>query len=151
MTSDAESGFATIPESYDLREDLPTLEQFAELRDAAGLPARSREGIERGLPNSLYGVTVAYGPNDEVVGMGRIIGDGRTVFQIGDLAVRPEHQGNGLGTAMMAALVSHLEENAPPRAYVNLMADTDGFYDRFGFKETRPESKGMYRRTGEER
>ncbi len=52
---------------------------------------------------------------------------------------------------MMAAPVSYLEEYAPPRAYVNLMADLDGFYDRFGFEETRPESKGMYRRMGEDR
>ncbi|MFB6359775.1 MAG: N-acetyltransferase, partial [Halobacteriales archaeon] len=30
---------------------------------------------------------------------------------------------------------------------VNLMADVDGFYERFGFEETRPASKGMYLRT----
>ena len=29
-------------------------------------------------------------------------------------------------------------------AYVNLIADVDGFYEKWGFKPTRPRSKGMF-------
>ena len=39
------------------------------------------------------------------------------------------------------------DETAPPQAYVNLLADVDGFYEQFGFVETRPASKGMSLRT----
>ncbi|MWV41843.1 GNAT family N-acetyltransferase [Natrialba sp. INN-245] len=132
---------------YAVREELPDPETFLALREAAGMPPRSLEGVERGLPNSLYGVIAVHEPTDETVGMGRIVGDGGTVFQITDMAVHPDHQRQGIGTRIVDALESYLEETAPPNAYVNLMADVDGFYERFGYEETRPESKGMFRRT----
>lgn len=47
----------------------------------------------------------------------------------------------------MESLLGYVEKTAPPRASVNLFADVDGFYERFGFEETRPASKGMYLRT----
>lgn len=136
-----------LPAEYELRETLPSPETFAALREAAGMPARSREGVDRGLPNSLFGVTVVHEPTGDAVGMGRVVGDGGTVYQICDMAVHPDHQGRGLGTAIMTALDDWIAETAPPNAYVNLFADVDGFYDRFGFEETRPASTGMYRRT----
>ncbi|WP_265109488.1 GNAT family N-acetyltransferase [Halosolutus halophilus] len=131
---------------YTIREELPDPETFAALREAAGMTSRSIEGLERGLPNSLYGVIAVHDPTDEVVGMGRIVGDDGTVYQISDMAVHPKHQRQGLGTRIMEHLAAYVEETAPPGAYVNLMADVDGFYEQFGFEETRPASKGMYRR-----
>ena len=131
---------------YRLREELPDPETFVALREAAGMPARSLEGVERGLPNSLYGVVVVHEPTGDVVGMGRIIGDGGTVYQISDMAVHPDHQRRGLGTRIMTALETYIEEMAPPRAYVNLIADVDGFYEQFGFEPVQPASRGMYRR-----
>ncbi|GAB3666739.1 GNAT family N-acetyltransferase [Halopiger thermotolerans] len=138
---------AAESDPYAIREELPDPETFAHLREAAGMPPRSLEGIERGLPNSLFGVVAVHEPTDEVVGMGRIVGDDGTVYQISDMAVHPDHQGKGLGTRIMDALEGYLDETAPPNAYVNLLADVDGFYERFGYEETRPASKGMYRRT----
>ncbi|MEY7849312.1 GNAT family N-acetyltransferase [Natrarchaeobius sp. A-rgal3] len=132
---------------YAIHEELPEPATFLALREAAGMPPRSLEGVECGLPNSLYGVIAVHEPTGEVVGMGRIVGDDGTVYQITDMAVHPDHQGRGLGTKIMDALEGYLEETAPPNAYVNLMADVDGFYERFGYEETRPESKGMFRRT----
>ncbi|AXR76401.1 GNAT family N-acetyltransferase [Natrarchaeobaculum sulfurireducens] len=136
------------PDPYAIREQLPEPETFAGLRDAAGMSPRSLEGIERGLSNSIYGVVAIYRPTGEVVGMGRIVGDGGTVYQISDMAVHPDHQRRGLGTRIMARLEAYIDETAPPNAYVNLLADVDGFYERFGYEETRPASKGLYRRTG---
>ena len=49
----------------------------------------------------------------KAIGMGRVIGDGGTAFQITDIAVLPEHQGKGLGKRIMAALVAWLK--AKPR------------------------------------
>ena len=131
--------------SYEIRDELPTPEEFIALRDAADMAPRSVEGVERGLPNSVFGVTVV-DEIGETVGMARIIGDGGSVYQISDMAVHPDHQRRGLGSRMMKRLMEYLEENAPERAYVNLMADVDGFYERFGFEYTAPDSRGMYRR-----
>ncbi|WP_254766316.1 GNAT family N-acetyltransferase [Salinilacihabitans rarus] len=136
----------TPSDAYAIREELPDAETFAALREAAGMTPRSPEGIERGLPNSLFGVVAVHEPTDEVVGMGRIVGDGGTVYHVCDMAVHPDHQGRGLGTRIMIAIDDYLAATAPEGAYVNLVADVDGFYERFGFEETRPASKGMYRR-----
>lgn len=133
-------------DEYAVIERLPTVEEFVSLRDAAGMTPRSREGVERGLPNSLFGVVARHESADETVGMGRVVGDGGTVYQITDMAVHPGHQRRGLGTWVMEALLDYLDREAPSRAYVNLFADVDGFYERFGFGETRPASKGMFRR-----
>ena len=140
-------GASLEAEGYALRERLPTVEEFLALRAAADMAPRSRAGVERGLPNSLYGVVVEPDGADAAVGMGRVVGDGGAVFHVTDMAVHPDHQRRGLGTAIMRAILDYVDATAPPRAYVNLMADVGGFYERFGFEETRPASKGMYLRT----
>jgi len=132
--------------TYELREELPTAERFLELREAAGMTPRDREGVERGLPNSVYGATVVETETDETVGMARIVGDGGSVYHICDMVVHPAHQGRGLGTRLMDAVMAYVDEHAPPNSYVNLMADVDGFYEQWGFEETRPASTGMFYR-----
>ncbi|SIR32905.1 N-acetylglutamate synthase, GNAT family [Haladaptatus litoreus] len=131
--------------TYNVRDELPTVEEFIALREAADMASRSREAVEQGLPNSVFGVTVV-DETGEVVGMARIIGDGGSVYQIGDMAVHPDHQRQGLGSKMMERLMEYLDENAPKGAYVNLMADVEGFYEQFGFEYTAPVSRGMYQR-----
>ena len=133
-------------DEYAILEEPPTVETFVALRSAAEMAPRSLEAVEAGLPNSTHAVTAVYEPTGEVVGMGRIVGDGATVYHICDMAVHPDHQGRGIGSLLMDALWSFIDETAPEGAYVSLLADVDGFYERFGFEETRPASKGMYRR-----
>jgi GNAT superfamily N-acetyltransferase len=135
-------------EDYTLRDEAPSVAEFRRLRAAAGMTDRPREAVERGLPSSLFAVTVVHEPTGEVVGMGRIVGDDGAVYHVCDMAVHPDHQRRGLGTRVMERLLWYLDETAPPGAYVNLMADVDGFYEQFGFEETRPASKGMYLQTG---
>jgi ribosomal protein S18 acetylase RimI-like enzyme len=138
--------------TYELREEAPSPERFVELRDAAGMTRRTIEAAREGVPNSHYAVTVVAveDGSETVVGMGRGVGDGGTVFQLTDIVVHPEHQGRGLGTEITDALVTHLRETAPESAYVNLLADVEGFYERWGFEYTGPDSRGMFVRLGTE-
>jgi len=46
------------------------------------------------LAHSVYGVVVVHA--DQVIGMGRIVGDGFMYFYIQDVAVLPEFQGYGM-------------------------------------------------------
>lgn len=142
-----ESADAGPAGAYVLEERLSTVDEFLALREATDMAQRSRPAVERGLPNSLFGVVVVHEPTGDTVAMGRVVGDGGSVFHVCDMAVHPDHQRRGLGTRVMEAILDYIDETAPPRAYVNLMADVDGFYEQFGFEETRPASKGMYRRT----
>ena len=130
---------------YKIVARIPDIETFARLRAISGLSPRSRDGMEKGLPNSLFAVLVVH--RGHVVGMGRIIGDGGTAYQITDIAVDPTHQGKGLGKAIMAALIDWLEREAPEKAYVSLIADGDArhLYGKFGFQPVMPASIGMAR------
>lgn len=130
---------------YTLEVQVPDVETFAALRAVSGLSPRGREAMERGLPNTLFAVVVRHG--DTAVGMGRVIGDGGTAYQIADIAVDPDHQGKGLGKAIMAALTDYLEREAPDGAYVSLIADGDAkhLYAKYGFEPVMPVSIGMAR------
>lgn len=139
----------TLPAGYELRKTTPPVDAFVRLRSAAGMSERSREAAERGLPNTTYGVHVVDTGSETPVGMARIVGDGGSVFHLTDTAVAPAHQEQGIGTAMVDALVGWLRKNAPDGAYVDLLADVDGFYGRWGFERTAPASKAMGLRTEE--
>ncbi|WP_326570172.1 GNAT family N-acetyltransferase [Actinacidiphila glaucinigra] len=130
---------------YILREGAPSVADYLRLRAAAGLSARTPECAATGLAGTWHAVRVFRG--EDLVGMGRVIGDGGCFFQIVDICVTPEQQGRGLGKAIMGALVGELERRAPQDAYVSLIADGDArfLYEKYGFKETAPASVGMYR------
>ena len=131
---------------YALIIGTPSVDDYRRLRKAAGLSEKSQAAAEAGLPNTWHAVTIQHG--GRVVGMGRIIGDGGTAFQIVDIAVEPEHQGKGLGKQIMASLMEHLRTNAPASAYVSLIADGDAkhLYAQYGFEPVMPHSIGMYTR-----
>ncbi|WMJ69594.1 GNAT family N-acetyltransferase [Stenotrophomonas sp. 24(2023)] len=128
------------------REAVPSVEDYCQLRQLAGLSAKSREAAERGLPNTVFGVCAYQG--SELVAMGRIIGDGGCHLQVVDIAVLPRLQGQGLGKAVMQRLGDWMQANLPPTAYVSLLADGEAhrLYAQYGFALTAPASLGMYRR-----
>lgn len=121
----------------------PDAETYCAMRVAAGLTPKTLEAARLGLPNTLHGVSLLR--DGAVVGMGRIIGDGGTVFTLVDIAVRPELQGRGLGKRILSALDAWLQANVPESAYVTLVADGDAkhLYAKFGFAETAPHSVNM--------
>jgi len=84
------------------------------------------------------------------VGMGRVIGDGGTAFQVVDIAVLPEHQGQGLGKRILGEIAAWLGEHVPETGYVSLLADVpaDALYAQFGFVHTAPRTLGMAWRRG---
>ncbi|MGH1471180.1 MAG: GNAT family N-acetyltransferase [Cellvibrionaceae bacterium] len=133
--------------SYKLEEKIPSVDDYIQIRLAAGLSKKSIEAASKGLPNSIYAVTVYH--ENIPIGIGRIVGDGGCFYEITDIAVIPKHQKKGVGVMIMEALVSYLNDNAPSTAYVSLMADhgTPHFYEKFGFTLSEmPKSSGMYMR-----
>jgi GNAT superfamily N-acetyltransferase len=128
---------------YVLQERFPGTDDYRRLRVAAGLSPRSAEAAARGLPNTLFGVSVLH--EGRVVGMGRVIGDGGCFFTVVDIAVEPAHQKRGLGKRIMSALDAWLRANAPVSSSVSLFADGEAkrLYAQYGFVETGPVSVGM--------
>lgn len=122
----------------------PSAAEYLALRKSAGLSAMSNEGAEIALPNSLFAVCLR--EENEIVGMGRVIGDGGCFFQVVDIAVRPDQQGRGYGKLIMSEIMNYLREHVPARGLVSLLADVpaDRLYVQFGFDYTSPKSEGMW-------
>lgn len=127
--------------SFTIIASPPTPEAFCQLRHVAGLSPRPFEAVRRALPASCYSMHVTF--HDDIVGMGRIVGDGALNFEIVDIAVSPEHQGKGIGRLIMQDLISWLDQHAVAGAYISLIADVPELYAKFGFKNVGPKSEGM--------
>ncbi len=130
---------------YVLVERLPSVTEYRELRRLAGLSPKTEEAAVAGLPNTRYAVVLEH--EGQAIGMGRVIGDGGTAFQVTDIAVLPAHQKKGLGKRIVEALVGWLQANAPKSAYVSLIADgpAKDLYAQYGFAPTEQHgSIGMY-------
>lgn len=128
---------------YHLVTEPAKVEDYLALRRATGLSGRSQEAAKIGLAGTWFGVHVVN--RGRTVAMGRVIGDGGCFFQVVDVAVAPDHQGQGLARRVMTALMDHLRAEAPATAQVSLLADgtANRLYERFGFRLTAPKSVGM--------
>ena len=133
--------------NYTLKREPPTVPDYIGIRLAAGLSRKSEEAARIGLANSLFAVVVYW--DEKPIGIGRVVGDGGSFFEVTDIAVLPEHQKKGVGDMIMRAIMEFLREKAPKTAYVSLMADhgTPQFYERYGFGFAQmPKSSGMFLR-----
>lgn len=128
-----------------IHHEQPTVEQYLALRSEVGLSAMSVEGATIGLPRSSFVVTLYEEGN--LIGMGRVIGDGGCFFQVTDIAVKPSHQGRGLGKIIMREIRAFLD-TVPDKAYISLIADGEAskLYAQYGFEPVMPRSQGMFLR-----
>jgi GNAT superfamily N-acetyltransferase len=133
------------PDDYALQPGLPTPAEYVRLRRESGLTPRTLEQANRALPGSWAGCHVVHVEDGATVGMGRLIGDGGWYFHVVDMAVLPAHQRRGIGDRVLGWLLDRVREEAPPDAFVSLMADPPGrsLYARHGFTENRDVSIGM--------
>lgn len=131
-------------QSFIVSENIPTVYEYLHLRKIGGLSAKSIEGAKIGLSNSYFAVTIR--DEGKLIAMGRIVGDGGTVFQLVDIVVAPTYQGHGLGKLVMTHLMTYVTDTIDPQAYVNLIADGKAkeLYAQYGFIETLPNSCGMF-------
>ncbi|RQU15165.1 N-acetyltransferase [Burkholderia cenocepacia] len=132
---------------YIIRQEVPSVSAYIEIRVAAGLSRKSEQAATIGLKHGLFSVVAYWG--SVPIGIGRVIGDGGCFFEVVDIAVLPAHQKKGVGDLIMRALMGYIHENAPSTAYVSLMADhgTPKFYERYGFQPSvLPKKAGMFLR-----
>ncbi|MEG2805887.1 GNAT family N-acetyltransferase [Stenotrophomonas sp.] len=137
----------TLPAGLQCHPHPPAVEEYRALRVAAGLSPKTQAAAALGLPNTVHGVCIRAG--DELVAMGRLVGDRGCFLQVVDIAVLPRWQGQGLGKAVMRHLDQWLGVHAVG-AYVSLIADGDAnrLYAQFGFQPTAPRSVGMAKVVG---
>lgn len=122
-----------------LVENQLSAEDFISLKVATGFRNRPIEQVRRALENDLIDVVALV--NDEVVGMGRLVGDGVMYWYLQEIIVLPEYQGKGIGTSIVNYLLEYIKNHTEAGTFssVGLTAaeGKESFYERFGFKSSR--------------
>ncbi|SEM46304.1 Acetyltransferase (GNAT) domain-containing protein [Terribacillus saccharophilus] len=129
-----------------LLNTFPTSDEYVYLCSSVGWENfMNFEVAETSIRNSVFSVIVK--ENHNIIGMGRVVGDGAVYFYIQDIVVHPEHQGKGIGENIMSALMTYLQENAPDKAFIGLFASKgkEAFYERYDFKNYSPNMTGMFK------
>ena len=123
---------------YHLKENELTAKDFIRLKIETGFRERPIEQVEKALENNLFDVIAVC--NDEVIGMGRLVGDGVMYWYLQEIIVLPEFQGKGIGTRIVDRLLEYIKDNTTPGTFVSigLTAATgkDTFYEKFGFSKS---------------
>ena len=104
-------------------------EELSGLYRIAPLGEKPARDLARVFPNSMFKCFVREG--GRLVGVGRALADGLDCSYIADVAVHPEHQGIGLGRAIISKLVELSEGHKKIILYAN--PGTEGFYAKLGF------------------
>lgn len=116
-------------------ENIPDVELYHDLRTSVGWKVFSEEQSEMALKNSSFCVIAK--DNDQVVAMGRAVGDGM-YYTIVDVIVRPQYQGKKIGTTIVNRLMESIENEMTDgcRTSIQLIAahGKEGFYVKQGFK-----------------
>jgi N-acetylglutamate synthase-like GNAT family acetyltransferase len=73
---------------------------------------------------------IAVNDRDEVIGCGQIKPHGHDVLELASIAVYPEHQGKGIGSA----IIEHLLKESPRPLYLMCESSNGPLYEKFGFQ-----------------
>lgn len=111
--------------------DMPLSEVERLLKATYWADRRPSEQIERSMRHSAcFGVRVD--GEARLVGFARVISDDATTYYLCDVVIDPDYRGRGLGTALVAHIVS-LPEYASLRGLL-ITRDAHALYRKFGFE-----------------
>lgn len=91
-----------------LIENNISVDEYLTLRSKVNWKQLSTNQAELAIKNSLFFVK-AIDENGNVIGMGRIVGDGAVISYIQDLVVIPEAQSDGVGSVIIKRLIEYVE------------------------------------------
>ena len=74
---------------------------------------------------------VAVNDQDEMIGCGQLKPHGKEILELASLAVYPEHQGEGIGRA----LIEYLVKDSSRPLYLMCESSVGLLYEKFGFRE----------------
>lgn len=129
---------------YKISFQKPLVSDYLHLIKICDLIIKDEKAIYIGLENALFNVTIY--DKEKLIAMGRIVGDGATVFHIIDVAVHTAYQKQGLGKLVMDHIMFYIEENSFKGTYVNLISETPAnyLYEKYGFKYVREDTPAMF-------
>lgn len=118
-------------DEYRWISDIATVDwqELSELYRNAPLGDKPPDALATVFGNSMFTRFVYTG--DRLVGAGRALADGLDCAYVADVAVYPDHQGRGLGKAIIRQLVEAARGHKKIILYAN--PGTEGFYRGLGF------------------
>lgn len=123
-----------------------SVSEFLEVIESVGFISYSEEQVKKALENTMYMVRAIV--NDEVVGIGRVVGDNSIVCILSDICVKPSYQGKGIGLKIVKRLKEMIEagvsEGEKMQVELTPTAGNEEFYKKAGFKYKPDVITGMY-------
>ena len=118
-------------EGYRWIDDIADIDwdELSALYRIAPLGEKPPDALRTVFANSMF-VRFVYA-DDRLVGAGRALADGLDCAYIADVAVHPDHQGAGLGQALIRRLLDAASGHRKVILYAN--PGTEAFYRRLGF------------------
>ena len=117
------------------RENGLTAEALAGLRNQEGWSHTLASQAKRALEHTPFSVAVFLG--GEIIGMGRLVGDGALIWYIQDVIVAPEHRGKGIGAGIVRRLtdyaIAHSEGGTNVAIGLMSARGKEAFYEKLGF------------------
>jgi len=120
-------------DKYFISLERPTIEEFLNLRNKIGWGKLDYNLAETSLNNSLFHVVVR--DRSQLIGMGRVVGDGAMYFYIQDVIVDPNFQNSGVGSTLMEQIENYLLVATKKGSTIGLLAakGKEAFYTRYGY------------------
>ncbi len=118
------------------KENMLTADDVLHFQETMGWNVESREQWEKSLEHTLYAVSACCG--DELVGMGRLLGDGVMYWYINDVFVLTNYQGQGIGREIVLRLLEYVKKHRIQDTDVSVFLMSakgkEGFYEKLGFR-----------------
>ena len=101
-----------------------------------GMDETSREQAKKSLSHQIC--SVAAFKSDDIIGIGRLIGDAAIYWCLVDVWVLPEYQGKGIGRQIVNWLIQYVKDNSIKDTSVSVFLMSahgkEGFYKKLGFR-----------------
>lgn len=125
-----------VCEEISLVDNILQAEDFVRLRIQAGFAEIPVEHARKALQNGLINVSAIY--NGELVGMGRLVGDGAMYWYLQEIIILPQFQRKGIGTMIVNHLVNYARENSTTGKFTTIggvsAKGKEKFYEKIGFE-----------------
>lgn len=125
-----------ICEEIRLVDNVLEPEDFIRLRTETGFVEIPVDHARKALQNGLINVSAIY--NGELVGMGRLVGDGAMYWYLQEIIILPPFQRKGIGTMIVNHLVDYAKANSITGKFTTIggvsAKGKEPFYKKMGFE-----------------
>ena len=125
---------------------IPSVEAYNQLRVNAGMNStKPYSEVKKALEGTLFLVSVY--EEDELIGLGRIVGDGGIAFIVCDIMVDKKFQRRGIANQIMEMIDQWFDKNTHESSFITLLAKVpaDKLYRKHHFCYIDENRVGMIR------